>query len=322
MKVIRTAQKDDAEKLEALYKESVYGKTPSLVRWALQIVPKRVLVAERHEEIVGAVYTCVCGYNHLWSSYFAFKTLPVAEALIDRLMRIREERGYRNLYVFCPKDFTEFRVRLIVRGFLPECLRKLDGIDYVVESYDGSFKPNYKLTPSPKRKLPMKIRKGREEDIKPLAKILRGCLPEDFEKFQDAERCVRRWLKEPEYVLVAECKGSPIGILLLSSEILPVTDEKTGWLCYIAVEEKYRRRGVGTALVEEACETLRKERKSSMDVDVDAHDPKARIFYTKNGFYPFWFSKDYMPDNDGIFHRKDFTGKHINSKAANCKSQS
>lgn len=321
MQVIRTAQKDDAEKLEALYKESVYGKTPSLVRWALETVPERVLVAERHEEIVGAVYTCVCGYNHLWSSYFIFKTLPVAEALIDHLMRVREERGYRNLYVFCPKSFTEFRVRLIVRGFLPECLRKLDGIDYVVESYDGSFKPNYKLTPSSKRKLVVKIRKGREEDIKPLAKVLHECLPEDFEKLQDAESCVKHWLKEPQYVIAAEYKGSPIGILLLSSEILPVTDEKTGWLCYIAVEEKYRRRGVGTALVEEACETLRKERKSSMDVDVDAHDPKARIFYTKNGFYPFWFSKSYMPDDDGIFHRKDF-GKNINSTAANCKSQS
>jgi ribosomal protein S18 acetylase RimI-like enzyme len=322
VQVIRTAQKDDAEKLEALYKKTVYGKTPSLVRWALETIPERVLVAERHEGIVGAVYTCVCGYNHLWSSYFIFKTLPVAEALINHLMRIRDERGYRNLYVFCPKDFTELRVRLIVRGFIPECLRKLDGIDYVVESYDGSFKPNYKLTPSPKRKLSMKIRKGGEENTKPLAKILRECLPEDFEKFQDAERCVRRWLKEPEYVIVAEHKGSPIGILLSSSEILPVTDEKTGWLCYIAVKEKHRRRGVGTALVEEACKTLPKERKSSMDVDVDAHDPKARIFYTKNRFYPFWFSKGYMPDNDGIFHRKDFTGKHINSKAANCKSQS
>jgi ribosomal protein S18 acetylase RimI-like enzyme len=318
--MVRIAQKDDARKLETLYKKSVYRKMPSLVGWALETVPERVLVAERHEGIVGAVYTCVCGYNHLWSSYFIFKTLPVAEALINHLMRIREERGYRNLYVFCPKDFAEFRVRLIVRGFIPECLRKLDGIDYVVESYDGSFKLNFKLTPSPKRKLSMNIRKGREEDMKTLAKILCECLPEDFEELQDAERCVRRWFKEPKYVIVAEHKGSPIGVLLLSSEILPVTDEKIGWLCYIAVEEKYRRRGVGTALVEEACETLRKERKSRMDVDVDAHDPEARIFYAKNGFDPFWFLKGYMPDDDGIFYTKDF-GKHINSTVANCKSQ-
>jgi ribosomal protein S18 acetylase RimI-like enzyme len=320
VQVIRTVQKDDAEKLEALYKKSVYGKTPSLVSWALETVPERVLVAERHEEIVGAVYTCVCGYNHLWSSYFAFQTISVAEALIDHLMRIREEKGYRNLYVFCPNDFTEFRVQLIVRGFLPECLRKLDGIDYVAESYDGRFKPNFKLTPSPKGKLSVKVRKGREEDIKTLAKILHKCLAEDFKKLQDAKSCIKHWLKEPKYVIVAEYKGSPIGVLLLSSEILPVTDKKTGWLCYIAVEEKYRRRGVGTTLVEEACETLHKEGKNSMDVDANAHDPKARVFYTKNEFYPFWFSKGYMLSDDGIFHRKDF-GKNINPTAANYRVQ-
>jgi len=55
---------------------------------------------------------------------------------------------------------------------------------------------------------------------------------------------------------------------------------------------------------------------------MDAHDSEARVLYAINGFYPFWFSKGYMPDDDGIFHIKDFTGKHINSKAANCKSQS
>lgn len=304
--MIRIANKNDAEKLETLYDESIYGKTPSLVSWALKTVPERILVVERNKKIVGAAYTDVCGYNNLWSSYFVFKDFADADGLIDYLIRIREEKRHRNLYVFYPKELAEFRAQLIFRGFLPECLRKLDGMDYIIESYDGAFKPNYKTRPPQRRKLLVKVREGRKDDLEPLARILHKSLQTDFEKLQDAEKCVRYWLEEPEYLIVAEYSECPIGVLLSSSEISPVTDKKTGMLCYIAVDEEYRRRGVGTALVEEACRILRQKGRSSIEVDVNARNIEARIFYTRNGFYPFWYSKGYMPHNDGIFHRKDF----------------
>ena len=87
---------------------------------------------------------------------------------------------------------------------------------------------------------------------------------------QDAESCIKLWLRKPEYMIIAEHNKYPIGVLLLSSEISPVIDKKTGMLCYIAVDEKYRRRGVGTTLIEKACERLRQDGRSRIEVDVSA----------------------------------------------------
>jgi ribosomal protein S18 acetylase RimI-like enzyme len=41
-------------------------------------------------------------------------------------------------------------------------------------------------------------------------------------------------------------------------------------------------------------------------VDVSVGNLQARIFYTKAGFYPYWYSKNYMRHDDGIFYRRDF----------------
>jgi len=72
------------------------------------------------------------------------------------------------------------------------------------------------------------------------------------------------------------------------------------------VDESFRRMGVGKALVKEVCEVLRSKGKTSMEVDTGAHNIQARIFYTKTGFYPFWFSREYMPHENGVFYRIDF----------------
>jgi ribosomal protein S18 acetylase RimI-like enzyme len=172
-------------------------------------------------------------------------------------------------------------------------------------SYDGSFKPDHKIKHS-RKKLQVKVREGIEKDVKPLANILHKSLSTDFETIQEAKECLEWWLKNPRYLIVAEYKASPIGVLLLSPEIFPVTDKRIGFLCFIAVKEDYRGRGVGTALVKEGCKVLHQDRKKALVVDVDAHDVQARIFYTKNGFYPYWYSRKYMPHDDGIFYRKDF----------------
>jgi predicted N-acetyltransferase YhbS len=53
----------------------------------------------------------------------------------------------------------------------------------------------------------------------------------------------------PEYLLVAEHEGKPAGVLLLSREISPVLDKNLGMLCFIAVDERFRKMRVGRALV-------------------------------------------------------------------------
>lgn len=306
--MIRVGQKSDLDQLRLLYDKSVYCELPKLVQWALDVVPERILVVEEEDEVLGAIYldASPAGYRHLWASYLVYKEEEAAKRLVDKLVKIREEKGLRNLYVFCPKEYVEARVHLIIKGFIPECLRRVGGIHHIVESYDETFTPN--LPASPKKKpLPVYLRKGKRDDLDALVEILHNSLPIDFPTVEDAANDIERWLTQmPEDIIVAQHHDSPVGVLLLSSEIYPVADKNIGMLSYIAVEEKSRGRGVGTALIKEACKVLRRKGKHSMEVDVDANDVYNRIFYTKAGFYPFWFSKKYMPDNDGIFYRIDF----------------
>lgn len=77
----------------------------------------------------------------------------------------------------------------------------------------------------------VRIRKGKKEDLEPLGIILHTSLPKDFKRLQDAESCLKLWLRKPEYMIIAEHNKYPIGVLLPSSEISPVIDKKIGILC-------------------------------------------------------------------------------------------
>lgn len=298
----------DEQPLENLYEGSIYKEMPKMVKWAFRVVPERIIVVEerRTRKILASVYTDVCGYRNLWSSYLAFDSEKAGKMLVDFLLKTRRERGLRNLYVFCPKEFVNMRVHLIARGFVSEGIRKIDGIEYIVENHNGTFYPVYRIV-APKEALPINIRKAESMDLNVLAKILHENLPRDIASFEDAVSDVRRWLKEmPECIIVAEHNNLPIGVIFLSLETFPVLDKTLAMLCYIAVDRRFRGRGVGETLIKEACNFLRKKGKSSMEVDVSVHNISARIFYTKAGFYPFWFSRNYMPHDDGIFYRIDF----------------
>jgi ribosomal protein S18 acetylase RimI-like enzyme len=179
-------------------------------------------------------------------------------------------------------------------------------IEYIVENHDGTFYPKYRIN-APKKALPVNLRKAESMDLNALAKILHENLPRDFTTLEDAYNDIRRWLTEmPEYIIVAEHNDLPIDVILLSPETFPVLDKTLAMLCYIAVDRRFRGRGVGEALIKEACNVLRKKEKHRMEVDVSVHNIPARIFHTKAGFYPFWFSKNYMLHDDGIFYRIDF----------------
>lgn len=304
--MIRQASSKNQVRFENLYEGSAYKELPTLVKWAIREAPERVLVLEEGEEILASVYTMVCGYGNLWSSYLAFKDEKWAKRLIDHLLQVRKMEKARNLYLFCPKEYVDVRVHLILRGFIPECFRKVGGLDHIIKSYDGSFNPEYQIQ-KPLKQLPISLREGKSNDEKALAEIMHRSLKRDFPTIEDATRCIKKWLREmPEYTIVAEHNAQLVGVILLSPEIYPILDESLAMLCYIAVDSQYRGRGIGKSLVKEACQVLRSKGKHSMEVDVSVHNIPARIFYTKAGFYPFWFSKSYMPHDNGIFYRIDF----------------
>jgi len=303
--VIRIAELKDNIALRMLYERSIYHELPELVSWAMREIPERILIVDEQTEIAASVYTMTCGYGNLWASYLAFQNESAAKNLIDHLLSVRNEKS-RNLYILCPMGYMDIRIHLIARGFIPECVREIDGLVYIVESYNGSFRPRCESSKSSKP-LSVTVREGKDDDQKVIASLLHDSLPRDFPTIEDSARCIKKWLGEMrEYTIVVEHNNLPIGVLLISPEIHPVSDKKTAMICYIAVEKRFRNRGVGKTLIEGACDVLREAGKRSMEVDVSVHNVPARIFYTKLGFYPFWISRNYMPYDDGIFYRIDF----------------
>jgi hypothetical protein len=106
--MIRAARKEDAKKLEGIYEKSVYRKIPLVIGRALEYTPERVLVVEKHGQILGTVLTGVCGYNHLWLSYIVFDDFLIAEALIEYLIKIKEKRDIEICTCFYRKTPRSF----------------------------------------------------------------------------------------------------------------------------------------------------------------------------------------------------------------------
>jgi hypothetical protein len=89
--MIRTAKQKDKASLKSLYDESIYGRLPDLVGWALRVVPERVSIAEEHGDVVASAYSMVCGYGNLWSSYLVFRKTDAAKRLVDHLLKVRSD---------------------------------------------------------------------------------------------------------------------------------------------------------------------------------------------------------------------------------------
>lgn len=105
-----------------------------------------------------------------------------------------------------------------------------------------------------KERCPLTYVKKKEVMLRLLPRFFMNLSREMLAPFEEARNCVGRWLKEmSEYTIAAEYNGSPVGVSLLSREIAPVTDKNLAMLCNIAVDERFRGRGVGRGLVERAC---------------------------------------------------------------------
>ena len=52
MGMIRKAVQEDEQGLVALYRDSMYRELPGIVRWALGVVPERVVVVEEKTKIL------------------------------------------------------------------------------------------------------------------------------------------------------------------------------------------------------------------------------------------------------------------------------
>jgi len=129
------------------------------------------------------------------------------------------------------------------------------------------------------------VRKARAEDVPDVIRVNRAALPENYPEYFFYEH-LEQW---PEAFLVAEVEGRVVGYVMCRVEVgfgyftpLPL---KKGHIVSLAVLEGYRRRGIGTKLMQEAISALKNSygaREVYLEVRV-SNEPAIRL-YKKLGF--------------------------------------
>ena len=133
------------------------------------------------------------------------------------------------------------------------------------------------------------VRTAAVEDLDPIAKIERNTFPED----QVSRRSIRYFLRAPHLpVIAAEIDGQLAGYALLSLR----KGSRAVRIYSIAVDARFARRGVASALLQ-ACEKYARGRqKSELTLEVRYDNAPAIALYEKWGFRQFGEHADYYAD--------------------------
>lgn len=90
-----------------------------------------------------------------------------------------------------------------------------------------------------------------------------------------------------EQVLVAELEGEVVGLLICLVRHIcggPVKEREVLFVDSMAVEEKYRGRGIGHKLFDTLLELCRERKYDGLELQVNARNAAARAMYEKYGF--------------------------------------
>jgi ribosomal-protein-alanine N-acetyltransferase len=141
----------------------------------------------------------------------------------------------------------------------------------------------------------IKLRHFEKPDIRRVMEI-------EAESFLDGDAALYQELYEewPEGFLVAEYDGEVIGFV-----VLVLTPEGDGRVFAIAVDSRYRGRGVGRVLLKAAFNTLRKRKIGYVRLEVRVSNHIALRLYRSMGFMEIGFIPFYYKDGEGaIMMRK------------------
>lgn len=95
--------------------------------------------------------------------------------------------------------------------------------------------------------------------------------------------------------LVAEIDRTIIGYTIISLR------SKQAHIISIAIDEKYRKQGFGSTLLQKNIEKLQKMNIEKLKLEVGVNNEPAKAFYAKFNFKPIKIRPKYYPDNeDGL----------------------
>ncbi len=110
---------------------------------------------------------------------------------------------------------------------------------------------------------------------------------------KDYDHLLESW-RRGECFLVAEEDGGVRGYLDMSVQPW----HSTGWLDNLAVAKRYRRQGIGTALLKRAAEWARLQGLERLMLEIQTKNYPALCFCQKNGFVFCGFNDRYYTNQD------------------------
>ncbi|MDI6639542.1 MAG: ribosomal protein S18-alanine N-acetyltransferase [Methanocellales archaeon] len=146
--------------------------------------------------------------------------------------------------------------------------------------------------------------------------MIRSFQPADLDRVCDIERTsfpspwstlmfIQQHHMNPDGFFVAIRSGKLIGYVIVRLE------GKTGHLLNLAVDPRFRRQGVGGALVEFTIDRLRKEGAEEIWLEVRISNHVARAFYSALGFKEKRIAKKYYLSEDAIIMTKKLLHQNL-----------
>lgn len=125
----------------------------------------------------------------------------------------------------------------------------------------------------------LKIRRANLSDLESIYQIEIECFYEDAFPLS----YLKQFLKDPRFItLVAILENKIVGFIVGSIEFL--RDKNVGHVYSIDVKPEYRRRGVGSCLLETIENILKKEGAEKCYLEVSVNNITAIKFYLKHGY--------------------------------------
>ncbi|TCD47393.1 GNAT family N-acetyltransferase [Chlorobium sp. N1] len=133
------------------------------------------------------------------------------------------------------------------------------------------------------------IRTAEPRDIEACSELLTELFSLEKEFAADTQkqrRGLEMILERPESgrVFVAELDGSIAGMLILLSTVSTVLGQKVALLEDMVVDPRFRRRGIGSALLDHALETAAREDVGRITLLTDGDNLAAHALYRSKGF--------------------------------------
>ncbi|MCZ7369834.1 MAG: ribosomal protein S18-alanine N-acetyltransferase [Candidatus Methanoperedens sp.] len=139
--------------------------------------------------------------------------------------------------------------------------------------------------------------------------IIRKFQPQDFPGVIDIEKRVfnehdpffymQFYETCSEGFIVAEINGIVVGFVVGF-----MTSQGTGRIFSLAIDPKYQNRKIGSLLLNEIIDVIRKFGAMEIILEVRANNIKARRFYEKHGFFQTGIAEKYYNDGESAFLMK------------------